>query len=111
MKSAQHQVIIRELVTQAAHNKGEDFHFTVSLQKLLLGGSYFMCFDWAASRRAWGQPSKGIQTSNRITERPSGEMIVKSGLLAPVVLGRGCSLYLSPSADGCYALQYSIVPL
>ena len=39
-------------------------------------------------------------TSNRMTERWSGDIIVKSGLLAPLVLGRGCSLKTSPSDGG-----------
>ena len=33
-------------------------------------------------------PSNGMHTSNRMTDHWSDDMMVKSGLLAPVVLGR-----------------------
>ena len=70
-------------------------------------GSYLFTFAVAASWRASGAPSNGMQTLTRITERPSGEIIVKSGLLAPTVSGSGCSLNLSPMDGGMARISLS----
>ena len=49
-------------------------------------GSYLSILERAASSSALGEPSKGQQTSTRMMEELSGDMIVRSGLLAPDVL-------------------------
>ena len=63
-------------------------------------GSYF-CTLWAtASSSAVGEPSNGQETSTSVTFVPHGEMMVKSGLLSPVVPGRGCSFVFVPKKSG-----------
>ena len=70
-------------------------------------GSYFLRFSCAASWSASGLPSKGMQTSTKIADRPSGAMIVRSGRLAPVVFGSGCFLNLSPKDCGMARISLS----
>ena len=65
-----------------------------------LRGSYLASLAWAASSRAVGQPSNGQDTSTIVTVESSGEMIVRSGLLFPLVPGMDCSFILVPMWSG-----------
>ena len=58
--------------------------------------SYFSNLALAASSRACGAPSKGQDTSTMVMVEPSGEVIVRSGRLFPVVPGMACSFILVP---------------
>ena len=63
-------------------------------------GSYLSTSERAASSSALGEPSKGQQTSTRMMEELSGDMIVRSGRLAPDVPGMACSFILVPKCVG-----------
>ena len=63
-------------------------------------GWYFSTLECAASSRAVGEPSNGQQTSTIMTDDSSGEMMVRSGLLASDVPGRGCSFIIVPRCAG-----------
>ena len=64
--------------------------------KICRKGSYFSTLALAASSSTVGEPSKGQVTSTIMREDPSGEVIVRSGLFAPVVPGMACSFCFVP---------------
>ena len=66
-------------------------------------GSYLSILEQAASSSALGEHSKGQQTSTRMMEELSCDMIVRSGLLAPDVPGWLALSFWSPDAPGLLA--------
>ena len=87
--------------------KGKTSTFWKRFSRVCRRGSYLLIFSAAASWRASGLPSNGTQTSTRMAELPSVEIIVRSGLLAPVVPGSGCSLNLFPIDGGMARISLS----
>ena len=80
---------------------------TSTLSKRPRRGVHIFCFSCAASCKASGLPSNGMHTSTSNAERPSGASMVRSGRFAPVVLGNGCSLNLSPIDGGIARISLS----
>ena len=63
-------------------------------------GSYYSSFALAASSSASGEPSNGQLTSTTVTVKLSADIILRSGLLFPVVPGIACSLNFVPKLRG-----------
>ena len=80
--------------------KGKTSTLVYLCRRVCRRGWYFSTLERAASSRAVGEPSNGQQTSTMNAEDSSGEMMVRSGLLAPDVPGRGCSFIFVPICSG-----------
>ena len=63
--------------------KGKTSTLVYFCRRVCHRGWYFSTLELAASSRAVGEPSNGQQTSTMMIEDSSGEMMVRSGLLAP----------------------------